>query len=152
MIKSARGDTIIEVLISIAIIGLALGAGYTLSNRSFHTGVGAVERSEALALAQGQVEFLKDAQLSGNMGTVQVFASDPANQQTLCFNTTTGTKVSTATLPSNTYTNTCKGIDGRYDVNITYNTPLPNVFNILVAWTAFGGNGQDQLTLYYKVP
>lgn len=155
MSRSSRGDTIIEVLISIAVIGLALGAGYTLSSRSFRTGVGAVERTEALALAQGQVEFLKDAQLGGTMGTTQAYAlglagTNPTNPS-FCFDTSSGAKNAPNLNPS-TYPAACTKINGRYDMQITYNTPQANVFNIVASWPAFGGSGQDQLTLYYKVP
>jgi prepilin-type N-terminal cleavage/methylation domain-containing protein len=54
-----RGDTLVEVLISIAIVSLVLGGAYVTTNRSLTATRAAQERSNALKLAEGQVEQLK---------------------------------------------------------------------------------------------
>lgn len=140
------GDTIIEVMAAITILGLALGAAFALSNRSYLTGVHTRDRTEALSLAQGQVEFLKDVGLTGNIGTLK--AAYP-NGEKFCFNDDTGDTVDAAGCTS--YKNSI------YNIAITYcSNPdagcQENVFTVKADWIAGGTGNQNQLTIYYKAP
>lgn len=54
-----RGDTIVEVLIAIAVVSLVLGGAYVTTNRSLQTTRAAQERSIALKLAESQIERIK---------------------------------------------------------------------------------------------
>ena len=54
-----RGDTIIEVLLAMTVIGMSLGISYGIANRATQTGRQAQERTEALKLAESQLELLK---------------------------------------------------------------------------------------------
>ncbi len=56
-----RGDTIVEVLIAMAVVSMVLGGAYASVNRSTIQTRTAQERGEALQLLQGQVERLKGA-------------------------------------------------------------------------------------------
>ena len=56
-----RGDTIIEVLFAMVVIGVTLGAAFSISNRSLLIGRAAQERSEALKLAETSIELLRVA-------------------------------------------------------------------------------------------
>src|SRR3990167_9602950 len=56
------GDTIIEVLLSIAILGLVLAGAYALANRNLSSGVSAGWRDQALTSAQSQIEHIINAQ------------------------------------------------------------------------------------------
>lgn len=69
------GDTMVEVLIAIAVVSLILGGAYVTTNRSLLATRAAQERSIALKLAEGQLEQLKG------------IASDPARTK-LIFGTT----------------------------------------------------------------
>lgn len=58
------GDTIIEVLLALAVLGVIIGGGYSIATRSL-TGVQiSQERNEATKVAEGQLESLK-AYISG---------------------------------------------------------------------------------------
>ncbi len=57
--KQQRGDTIIEVLLAMSVIGVVLGSAFGIANRSVATGRDAQERSEALKIAETQLELLK---------------------------------------------------------------------------------------------
>lgn len=63
MIKRQRGqeagDTIVEVLIAIAVVGSVLGIAYSIMNRNLTIVRANQERTEATRVAQGQVEALK---------------------------------------------------------------------------------------------
>lgn len=54
-----RGDTIIEVLISITVVSVILGGAYASANRSLSATRQAQERGESLKLAEEQLERLK---------------------------------------------------------------------------------------------
>lgn len=54
-----RGDTIVEVLIAIAVISLILGGAYVTTNTSLRATRSAQERGNALKLVESQVEQLK---------------------------------------------------------------------------------------------
>lgn len=54
-----RGDTIVEVIVCIAVISLILSAAYSISTRSLNGMRIAQERGEALKVAEGQMEMLR---------------------------------------------------------------------------------------------
>ncbi len=54
-----RGDTLVEVLFAIAIIGLVLAAAYSTASQSLKTSRKTQERTEALKIAEGQLEAMK---------------------------------------------------------------------------------------------
>lgn len=54
-----RGDTIIEVMIALAVLGSIIAGGYAIATKSLNGVRVAQERSEALKIAEGQIETLK---------------------------------------------------------------------------------------------
>lgn len=54
-----RGDTIVEVLIAMAVISLVLAGAYATTNRSLLATRSAQERSNALKLVESQLEQIK---------------------------------------------------------------------------------------------
>jgi prepilin-type N-terminal cleavage/methylation domain-containing protein len=60
-IRKQRGDTLIEVMIALAIIGSVIAISYATASRALRTGRAAQERTEALKLVEGQIETLKAA-------------------------------------------------------------------------------------------
>src|ERR1700722_2401069 len=56
---SDSGDTIVEVVIAMAIIGLILAGGYVTSNNSLHNETTSQETANALNLAESQVELMR---------------------------------------------------------------------------------------------
>ena len=51
---NSRGDTIVEVLISMTILALVLGTAFMVSSHSLQTGTAAGQRNQALGYAQSQ--------------------------------------------------------------------------------------------------
>lgn len=54
-----RGDTIIEVLLALSVLGTIIGGGYSVATRSLNGVRISQERSEATKIAEGQLEALK---------------------------------------------------------------------------------------------
>lgn len=61
-----RGDTIVEVLISIAVISMALGGAFVTTNRSLQGTRQAQERVNATKLVEGQLEQLRSIAASNS--------------------------------------------------------------------------------------
>ena len=57
--NSERGDTIVEVLISIAVVSMVLAGAFVVTNRSLQATRSSQERSIALKLAESQLEQIK---------------------------------------------------------------------------------------------
>jgi prepilin-type N-terminal cleavage/methylation domain-containing protein len=79
--RTQRGDTLIEVMISLAIIGSVISISYATASRALRTGRAAQERTEALKLVEGQIEMLKAAAAVPTtkvFGTSAPSVTDPA--------------------------------------------------------------------------
>lgn len=62
--SNQRGDTIVEVLISIAVVSMILGGAYVTTNNSLQGTRAAQERSDALKVVEGQLEAIKSLAVS----------------------------------------------------------------------------------------
>lgn len=142
------GDTMIEVLISMAIVSTILGGAYVASNKSLLTIRDAQEHVDALKLADGQVELIK--------------ATPPATaiRNSFCYvlNTSTGTTPQAVPDNGSNCILTSKGelaptgVQPAYKVTVTYN-PAPNslIYTVKVVWDTLTGqmNGGN-VTLVYR--
>ena len=136
-----KGDTIIEVLIAMAVIGLVLGGAFGLSNRATQTGRAAQERTEALKLAENQLELTK------------AFLSDPATYNVdgfvgpFCIDETLSTGAGNAAIASPNAL--CE--KGLYTVSIEETSA--NTYEVKVTWERINTtSGEDgELSLYYRV-
>jgi len=136
-----RGDTIVEVLIAIAIVSLVLGGAYVTTNRSLLATRSAQERGNALKLVESQLEQLKglsktDPDAIFGYGTafcvppdnIPVGATDPK-----CRVNSAGTQ--TTAEPS-------------YRLSITQ---TGNTFSIVNTWTDVGGKITDNVSMVYRL-
>ncbi len=153
-----NGDTIIEVMISLAILMLVLGGAYYTASQSYRNDRDSQEHTEALTIAQSQLEELR------------VIGSIAANEQCIGTNLTPSNACdvnsSDTTLIGNgsqctPYCYTVK-ISKVTSTSITYSVPQPpppsaappvdlNTYDINVTWTAIGGTGKDSVSLYYRM-
>ena len=139
------GDTIIEVLIAMSVVGLVLGAAFGIANRAALTGRAAQERTDALKVAESQLELLKvyakDATFNG--GLFSSFCIDQA-----------ATSAGIAAVDSND-TTICKGVNGQggvgiYKITITQTT---GTYEVKIAWDEINSSASVDatLTLYYRL-
>lgn len=152
MSRNQKGDTIIEVLIAMAIISSVLGGAYVLATRSLRGTRVAQERTQATKLAQGQLERLKyAARTDGNFDAYRtsdycISKQDPASP----YNVSRRAK-------SGDYHADCKIGETQYKLNITYvlyngNPPIAGfgTFKVRADWARLGG-GNESVTLYYQL-
>lgn len=142
--KNQRGDTIVEVLIALTVVGTMLTGAYASARRSMFTVVASQERLEALKLAEGQLERLKYK--INNADT-----PSPLTQSApFCIENTSANSIVTS-LPKS---DCAQGVDSRYIIQISRvmtGSPPEYTFTVTASWDHIGGGGSDSLTLSYKV-
>lgn len=150
LLRSNRGDTIVEVLISMAIASFVLGGAYALVNRTLANSQQAQEHSEALKIAEGQLEQLKGKQPT-LVGT-NVFCYSKDDNSLVPFPGALSVPATEAD-----YEDPCKaiGIAGYYRVAVLYNrndasNPYDDLYTAYVRWPGPTG-GNDEVSLSYRV-
>jgi prepilin-type N-terminal cleavage/methylation domain-containing protein len=141
-----RGDTIVEVLIAIAIVSLILGGAYATTNRSVQTTRAAEERGNALKLAESQVEQLKGLAKSNPSS---IFGG--ATPLPFCIATSTG-------LPVAASNNAChvNAAGAPTTAQPIFNLSISrasdgNTFTVTNQWIDVSGRITDQLRMIYRV-
>lgn len=147
-----RGDTIVEVLIAIAIASSVLGATFATMNRNLLLTRDMQEQSEASKLAQGQIEVLKALSDAG-----QVVAGAPlATAASFCL---VGGAVTTVASPSPTsdpatdvWANYPAGCtSGFYHFVIRRDTVDAKLYRFYVRWDRVNGKGRNQTQMVFRI-
>lgn len=115
------GDTIVEVMVVLSILGLAIGISYATATRSLKSTRAAQENAEATAVLQSQLETLRYlAPSMSNPTTYGTFCIDPspAGSPTPA-PTTSDIKSGNGDIASHSGC-TGFGSNGRYQIGITY--------------------------------
>lgn len=143
-----RGDTIVEVLIAIAVVGMVLGGAYVVVNSNVKNNQRAQEQSRAVKVAESQLEQLRNYAVN-----------NPLPTGNFCLNTSGGTTTKTdfaftGTLPTtnNNYPVACRQDDGavtdRYMTGIR--AEAGNRFTVYISWDGPTGT-RAQVSIAYKV-
>ena len=146
-VKNQRGDTIVEVLISIAVISLILGGAYVSTNSSLQGTRAAQERSDALKVTESQLEAVKSMALSNPNA---LFGAPTANGTTFCVSnnaivsaTNAGCKVNAA--------GTATTAQPAYNIAVTRTTnTTTTTFVIKTTWDT-QKKGKDTVQMTYRV-
>lgn len=176
MTRSQAGDTIIEVMIALAIIGFTIALAYSITSRSLRIGRQAQERTEAVKLAESQIESLvalaRNSALDSTTGSIfhanyagvesfcvsggTVVAQKPPIQDFLS-NPSAALQASPTGAPtgSQIYHASClSGPDKRYRISVDRNDNSPasgmSTFNVRVRWERLGG-GYDEVYFAYRL-
>lgn len=188
MMKSIRsyrdgrqnGDTIVEVLIAIAIAAFAIGLSYATAQRSLQQSITAREHNEALNLMENQIADLKirfqsDTDFTNNFANKNHFCLDDSSKSSgdatwkayqnwndNRFNETSPLATSTGPDSSQPYyydssnKQGCQhGTDVLYYEDITTSDSSasndPKIFHITVRWEKIGGGPVNQASLDYRL-
>lgn len=137
------GDTIVEVMIVLAVLGLSVGIAYATANRSLLNARQAQESSEGSSLAQHQIELLRAwADIPSSNTSQYIYQTDP-------FCIKGNAIVNIVTSPPNTCSS-IPGYNARYNVSITRDAAT-DTFTVRVTWDDILGQGTDSATLIYRV-
>jgi prepilin-type N-terminal cleavage/methylation domain-containing protein len=170
-----RGDTIVEVMIVLAVLGLAISLSYATANRSLLNTRQAQENSEATELLQNQLEALRylsqDPPGNGSTtGTVKPYifpVSGPTPETGLfCVDTSTNTLASLTGINPEDSTEYPAGspcVQGNipYYIAVAYcgigpsstmcNGLSSDTFVAQATWDDVLGQGSDTVTLLYRL-
>jgi type II secretory pathway pseudopilin PulG len=143
----SRGDTIVEVMIVLAILGLSIGICYATANRSLLNARQAQENSIATEIAQSQVETIR-ALAAANNPSDNVFQSGP-----FCTYLVSGDYhvMAPTTNPDGTYKAECTGAgpNSIFQTAVTYDSSK-DTFTVVVTWPDVLGEGNDTVTQNYR--
>ena len=143
------GDTIVEVLVVLAVLSFAMAISMSTANKGLNQSRNALEHSQALGIVNSQVELLRSA-LSKK---VDVYRGSPFcmknNQEITPFDIVP--PADTNVLDS--YPGACT--QGFYRSSIVYHSsppaPIQPYFEFRVLWEGIGGLGRQQETLVYRI-
>jgi type II secretory pathway pseudopilin PulG len=138
-----RGDTIVEVLITIAVVSLILGGAFVTTNRSLQSVRSAQERSIALKLAESQMERLKSI-----AATTPASVFGAAAPSTFCISNTNAI----ISAPSaNCGFNSAGAVTSAEPVFKIAITKNGNQFNLTETWFSVSGKATDKLQMKYRI-
>jgi Tfp pilus assembly protein PilV len=145
MIRNKRGDTIVEVMIAIVVLGAAIGGAFAITNKSQLATQANHERYQAQLYANQQAELLRQAYNNYiPTGTRSGFATSYTGPG--CFD---ASAAFVTTCTNGIYTINTQlvnnGSSGAYDASITKLNYL-----ITITWDKVGG-GSSKLDLIYGV-
>lgn len=133
-----RGDTIVEVMVALLVLGLSLAGAYSIASKSLKASRQAQEHGEALKLAESQLETLK-AQAAGNTASTIFTIASP-----FCMAGSTAVAASDAQCTSSSL----------YQVSVD-RTDLSDSnryqFDVSVIWPSAGQSVEDRLDLRYRL-
>jgi prepilin-type N-terminal cleavage/methylation domain-containing protein len=158
-----RGDTIVEVMIVLAVLGLALSISYATANRGLQQSRNAQEHSQALGIIDSQVELLRSAfaKQAGSTLPGTPFCLAPPGASQVVNPTTLGTgangfreSIKTDPIdPGDPNANTA--YPGPCTQNNLYRVSIVNrgsgVYDLRVRWSGISNLGRQQEELTYKV-
>lgn len=125
------GDTLVEVLVSLAVVSLLMGGAIATSSQSQRGSIRSQERGEANKVAESQVENLRATSYT-NIGTNTLFHFGPS-----------GNLVASA--------GSVPGAGGTgYNVQIT-RPANSHTFTVTVSWTPAGGGPSSNVIMKYAV-
>ena len=144
-----RGDTIVEVLIAIAVVSSILASSFVVIHRTSQNIRQSEEHGVALKLIEGQVEQLKAAAANG-ANTNAIFNRTGSNLA-FCIQGGAVRDINAASLPAPAanYNSGCNTTDGvRYNYGITKDAS--STFKANVVWDGPTGR-QEQVEILYRV-
>jgi prepilin-type N-terminal cleavage/methylation domain-containing protein len=131
--RSQRGDTIVEVMIAIVVVSMVLVAAYVTTTHNINGLQDTQEHSQALQLAQTQLEHLHNA------------TTEPTNHQ--CFNNAGGITSGVSCKVDASGNPTTSQL--QYTIDITNNSPP--TFQVTITWASLDNGGvTNNVTLYYQ--
>lgn len=154
--RSDKGDTIVEVMIVLAVLGFAISLAFATANRSLLNARQAQENSEATAYVQSQVEAL---QTMAALGTPTTGIFDPTLSTPFCIENITAASPTIETTLTN-----CGFGDVGYLVVVypcDHQSPLAgtpcttntdnNTFAVRATWPDVFGSETDSVTITYRI-
>ena len=153
---SKRGDTIVEVLFAMVVIGLSLAAAFGIANRSLQISRSSQERTEAQKIAESQIELIKLGLSSDTAppGVKNPISNNSARNFCLYRDTSTGDIEKRNNNQDECRIVTQLDSSVNYTINIDTQRESNKVtqYEVTVTWERIGTDSDEPgtLTLYYR--
>jgi len=143
-----NGDTFVEVLIAIAVLGAVIGAAFAISNSALRATYANQERYQAQLLANGQAERLRatyENWVNNPLNSRSTFAASKPTAPAVCLDVTA------------VWTTAGCTINGLFNINVT-DVPIAAAgsaagtaitYSIEVTWVDFSNSKQSRVELLY---
>lgn len=146
-----RGDTIVEVLIVVMVLGFIIGISYAVASASQKHNRQTEERTQAVKIAEAQMEALRGYTGAIANGTKFCF-NDGGQIVTLPGNTQAATS---SAEPFNDYPEGCKqvpvgGSCNAYCYYVSVSKAAGDNYTVMVRWDGVNAR-RDQVILYYRL-
>lgn len=150
-----RGDTIIEVLLAIAVVSSVLGLTYSTMNRNLLTMRGNQERTEATRAAQDQLERLRSAWISNQAAvtgqSTNGFCINNANQVRPLSGGSPTADPAVDSLADYATAGCASGTGSLYSMGIRRDAVNTKTYRVFVRWPSLNG-GISEVSTVYKLP
>ena len=153
--RNNQGETIVGVLISVAVVGLVLVSTYVIVRGSANLGQAARERTQALKVVESQLERLKYTVVASNP------AQDPFSPPAaFCINDDLKIVDLTAMLPMDcSLGDAVTGGEREFEFTIVYHADGLNpasfydddLFVLTAQWLRIGSDRVDRVVIYYRI-
>lgn len=162
--RHQRGDTILEVMMCVAVIGFVLTAAFALTSKNTTSQLKAQERAEALKVAETQLELFKSYVDINKLPDANMYFCAKADTTT-----TSGVRLVELTGPATPNPNINADASTAYPAECRYQDDLfsvavwsPNKSNLIggtsgipygvtVRWDAAGGGPREELKIFYNL-
>lgn len=148
---ASRGDTIVEVMIAIAVISSVLAGAFSVTQKSSKAVRDSQEKGEMMQLLQGQIELIREKALAAQSTSDAIYSSSTL----FCMNPADGTRVNfgdTIQVTNTTgYPDQCKnlGPGSLYAIAVRYDA-TGNYFKAEGRWDGLSGT-TNTLDLFYRI-
>jgi len=157
--NNQKGDTIIEVLIALAVLALAFVISYSTANRALLDGQNSQEHSTALELLDAQAEALQYEASQPNDSINANEFNKPSSPSDFCLQPSSGRiklygYFQASINQPNNYPTQCRlfgNADFNYYIAIEPSTSISDDFHIVIWWQGIGNMGIQQEEISYKV-
>lgn len=148
-LNNSSGDTIVEVLIVLAVLSLSFAISYATANGGLNKAQNSQEHSQALGVINSQIELLRTAVVKQNASALLT------NGAEFCVSPTADLSATASVIPmSNPVPAACQQHDGRYSISEKYHAGSPtskSYYEFSVKWLGVGSLGDQQERLTYKI-
>lgn len=147
-----RGDTIVEVLVALAVLGAVLGGAYVVVNRNVLSNQSSQERIQAVKIAESQFERLKI--VAANNPSALSWTNFCVTQTNTRANTTQSECLVNANgVPTTAIPNYRINVQRVAWVSIPGpgNSQAGSRFQATITWDSIGGGSTDSLSYFYEV-
>jgi len=151
---NSRGDTIIEVLIAIAVATSILAISFSTMNRNLQTMRATQEQTEAIKAVQAQVETVRSAYNNDLSGLPKTGTSGFCVRNNVVYSTGASPTASLAADNWANYPAGCTtGTAGRYRLSVVPKVDASGKLTYVVRtrWDRVGGQSREEIIMSYRV-